>query len=128
MSIDVEYAIRKDIRNNPVVREVDAHERKEFRRTLLLATLCVALVLFSAFQHFRILRSGYDGESLRREIAAEQVINRQLHLNLETQRAPQQIEKRARDLGLVPPALADTVVIERVPMTSPSGAVVAQAR
>ena len=32
MSIDVEYAIKKDIRNNPVVREVDTRQKREFLR------------------------------------------------------------------------------------------------
>ena len=32
MSIDLEYAIKKDIRNNPVVREIDLQQKREFRR------------------------------------------------------------------------------------------------
>ena len=37
MSIDLEYAIKQDIRNNPVVREVDREQKREFLRTLLWA-------------------------------------------------------------------------------------------
>ena len=54
MSIDVEYAIKKDIRNNPVVREIDFEQKREFRRTLILAGLIVAMLLFSAWQHLKV--------------------------------------------------------------------------
>ena len=32
-SIDIEYAIKKDVRNNPIVREADTRQRQEFIRT-----------------------------------------------------------------------------------------------
>ena len=35
MKIDVEYAIKKDVRNNPVVRGVDVQQRRELFRSLL---------------------------------------------------------------------------------------------
>ena len=41
MSIDLEYAIKADIRNNPVIREADRRERREFQRIMLLACLAV---------------------------------------------------------------------------------------
>ena len=52
MSIDVEYAIKKDIRNNPVIREIDLEQKREFLRTAGLAALVVAMLLFSAWQQF----------------------------------------------------------------------------
>ena len=36
MNIDLEYAIKKDIRNNPVVREIDTQQKREFRRMVWL--------------------------------------------------------------------------------------------
>jgi hypothetical protein len=42
-------------------------------------------------------------------------------------RSPQEIEKRARAIGLVPAASQDTIVVERVPASTPPRAVVAQA-
>ena len=65
MSIELEYAIKKDIRNNPVVREIDFEQKRQFRRTLLLAGLIVAMLLFSAWQHLRIITSGYRLEEMR---------------------------------------------------------------
>src|SRR5689334_19449904 len=105
MSIDVEYAIKKDIRNNPILRELDTQQRREFRRILLLSALSVALVLFSAWQHFETRRHGMSIEDLRLALEHEQVMNRQLRLNLEAVRTPQHLEARARrELGLVPSA------------------------
>jgi hypothetical protein len=129
MSIDVEYGLKKDIRNNPVVREVDSQQKSELHRTLLLAGLTVAMVLFSAWQHFETVKAGYALEQLKLEQAKELVMNRQLRLNLETQRAPQDIERRAgHELGLVAPSARDTVVIERARSSSPDTSVVAHLR
>ena len=129
MSIDLEYAIRSDIRNNPVVRETDGRERREFRRIVLLASLAVGLVLFSAWQHFETLRYGYSIEELRQALEDEQTINRQLRLNVETLRAPQKLEERGRrELGLVTPTEADTLIIERTYVAAPAPGFVARAR
>ena len=114
MSIDVEFAVRKDIRNNPVVRELDAQQKREFRRIIWLACLSVGLLLFSAWQHFEILSHGYAVERLQQEVEREEIVNRRLRLNLETLRTPQEIESRARrELGLVAPTDKDTIVIQR---------------
>lgn len=129
MSIDLEYAIKKDIRNNPVIREFDVRERREFRRIMLLAALSVGLLLFAAWQHFETLRQDMAIEGLRINRQVEERINRQLRLNVEALRAPQRLEDRARrELGLVRPTPADTVVIERAVASTPSPNVVAQAR
>jgi hypothetical protein len=129
MSIDVEYAIKKDIRNNPVIRELDNRQKREFRRIVWLASLAVAMLLFSAWQHFENLRFGYRIEQLRLDRAQEETINRRLRVNLETLRAPRDIEQRARrELGLRPASPAETLVIERTQISTPSSAVVAHAR
>ena len=127
MSIDVEYAIKKDIRNNPLVREVDAAQRSEFRRIVLLATLVVALVLFSMWQRQRMVSFGYEIESLRQQQAYEEVVNRQLRLNFETLRAPQPLEG-APHVGMQAPTAADTIVLERGRTVTPSRAIVARIR
>ncbi len=129
MSIDIEYAIKKDIRNNPVVREVDSQQKRDLRRTVCLTALIVGVVLFSAWQHYRTVNYGYQIEQLRLERAAEEATNRQLRLNFETLRAPGEIDKRARrELGLVAPSAQETLVLERAPVAVPSRSVVADAR
>ena len=129
MSIEIEYAIKKDIRNNPVIRELDTRQKREFRRIVWLAALSVTMLLFSAWQHFETVRYSSNIEQLRVYRAHEQTANRQLRLNLETLRTPQDIERRARrELGLVPATSRDTLILERVPGATASPDIVAQAR
>ena len=129
MSADAEFAIKKDIRNNPVVRGVDPQQRREFRRTVTLAAMILAMVLFSVWQHFEVVRSGYELERLRREQTDEASANRKLRLEMEMLRAPQRLEERAvRELHLVVPSAADTIVIERVPPPASSKAIIALSR
>jgi hypothetical protein len=127
MSIDLEYAIKKDIRNNPVIREIDARERLDLRRTIWLAVLSVAVLLFAAWQSSELRTAGIRIEGLRQHLAYERTTNRQLRLNLERLRSPQLLEHRAmRELQMVAPTSAETLILERVPVTSPRAGVVAQ--
>jgi hypothetical protein len=128
MSIDLGYAVKKDIRNNPIVREVNAGERREMHRMVWLAVLVVGVTLFAAWPHFTMVRDGYSLERLRASLAAERTMNRQLRLNLETLKAPQTLEAQARALGLQPAAQANTLVVERTHSETPHGTLVAQAR
>ena len=54
-----EYAIKKDIRNNPIVREVDEARLREMLRSTVIGVFVVAIVLYSAWQHFELVRYGY---------------------------------------------------------------------
>lgn len=128
MSIDLEYAIRTDVRNNPVLREADARHGRELKRTLVLGVVTVAMLLFSVWQRSKLEITGYAVERLRAEREDETIKSRQLRLNVESMRAPQQIERRALDLGLRRPSLAETLVIERAHESSPSGALIARAQ
>jgi cell division protein FtsL len=129
MNIDLGYAVKKDIRNNPVVREHDVQQRREYRRILALAALSVAMLLFSAWQHFQTLDASMRIERLRVERVKEETVNRKLRLNVETLRAPELIERRARkELGLAAAPPAETLILERARAATPSSAVVARAR
>ena len=129
MSIDVEYAIKKDIRNNPVVREVDAQQKREFRSTSCLIGVIVAMGLFSAWQHFEIVQNGYEAQKLQQTRAIEESLNRRLRLEVETLRAPQRIERIAlHDLHMLSPLPKDTLVIERATPAAPNQAIVAAVR
>jgi cell division protein FtsL len=129
MSIDVEYAIKKDIRNNPVVREIDRQQKRDFIRMISLVALIVGMLLFSAWQHFRIVFNGYEIERLRQELSAAEATNRKLKLEIETWRRPDLVESRAsRELHMVQPSAKDTLVIERARAVSPAKAIVATAR
>jgi cell division protein FtsL len=77
-------------------------------------------LLFSAWQHFELLRHGYQIERMQQERAAEEDVNRHLRLEIETLRAPKRIEKIATEqLRLVPPQRGSAIVIERVTTPAP---------
>ena len=128
MSIDLEFAIKKDIRNNPIVREVDAQQKHEFRETLAVVAVVVAMLLFWAWPHLQVVKDGSRIETLRLEIEEARARNRHLQLELATMTAPQRVEDRARRLRFVSPTEKDTVILERVELARPAGAVVADAR
>lgn len=110
-----EYEIRKDVRNNQIVREVDEQRQRELWASLGIFSLLVSVLLFSAWQHFELLRHGYRIEQVQRDRADEDDISRHLRLELETLRSPQRIEKLATErLGMVVPGPADAVILERV--------------
>jgi cell division protein FtsL len=122
-----EYAIRKDVRNNPIIREVDEERHKQLWQSVGIGVVLVLVLMFSAWQHFELLRHGYRLEQMQRERAAEEEINRHLRLEIETLRAPQRIEKLATDrLGMVAPGSDEAIVLERVtPAEPPAKALVA---
>jgi cell division protein FtsL len=123
-----EYAVRKDVRNNPIVREVDAERQAEMWKSLGLAALVVMAVMFWTWQHFELLRHGYKLEELQRQRAAEEDIARHLRLEIETLKSPKRIETLARTrLNLVTPSREDAIVIERVvPAEPPAKSVIAR--
>jgi cell division protein FtsL len=123
-----EYAIKKDIRNNPIVREVDRDRHREMWRSVGVGVFLVVVLLFSAWQHFELLRHGYRLEQMQSDRAAEAEINRHLRLEIDTLRSPARIERLAIErLQMVWPGPGDSSVIERVlPSSPPPGSVVAR--
>lgn len=129
MSIDVEYAIKQDVRNNPVVRGVDVHQRRQFLRNVGIGAAVVIMLLFSAWQHYLLIDHSYNVQRLLGERAVEEGRHRRLRLEVETLRAPAVLESRAmKELGMVYPAPDQALVIERVVSATASKAVVAHAR
>lgn len=109
-----EYAIKKDVRNNPIVREVDERRQRELWQSAIVGLFFVLVALFSAWQHFELLRHGYRLEQMQRERADEEEIGRHLHLEIETLRAPKRIEQLAVErLHLMAPGPGQAIVIER---------------
>src|SRR3982751_4922991 len=118
--MDFEYAIKKDVRNNPIVREVDEARQRRLWISMAIGMFLVVVLLFSAWQHFELLRHGYQIERMQQERAAEEEINRHLRLEIETLRAPKRIEIIATEqLHLVGPARGQAIVIERVTPSAP---------
>ena len=123
-----EYAIKKDVRNNQIVREVDDARQRELWQSIGVAGFLVLVLLVSAWQHFELLRHGYQVEELQRQRAAEDDISRRLRLEIDTLRSPQRIESLAtQQLHLVTPNRDEAIVIERVtPAEPPASSVVAR--
>lgn len=123
-----EYAIKRDVRNNPVVREIDRERHLEMWRSAGVGVFLVAVLLFSAWQHFELLRYGYRLEQMQKDRATEGEVNRHLRLEIETLRSPKRIERLAtRSLRMVAPGPDDAAVIERVIQTpAPPRSVVAR--
>jgi cell division protein FtsL len=123
-----EYAIKKDVRNNPIVREVDDARQRELWTSIGVACFLVLVLLVSAWQHFELLRHGYQVEELQRQRSAEEEIARRLRLEIDTLQSPARIESLAtQQLHLVAPSRDEAIVIERVvPAAPPAASVVAR--
>ncbi len=124
---DFERVIKKDIRNNPIIREIDQTRQRELRRSAVIGVFLVAVLLFSAWQHFELRQHGYRIEEMQQERARELEINRHLRLEIETLQSPKRIEQIAiEQLNLVAPSSDEAIVIERViPATQPDPSIVA---
>jgi cell division protein FtsL len=123
-----EYAIKKDVRNNPIVREIDRERNREFVRAVAIGVFLVSVLLFWAWQQFELRRNGYRLEQMQQERAVEADVNRHLRLEAQTLQAPERIERIALGrLRMVAPRPEDASVIERVVETpAPPRSVVAR--
>ena len=123
-----EYAIKKDVRNNPIVREVDEARQRQLWKSAGVAGFLVIVLLCSAWQHFELLRHGYQIEELNRARAAEEEAGHQLRLEIETLRSLKRIETLATErLHFVAPSAGEAVVLERVqPADPPAKSVIAR--
>jgi hypothetical protein len=130
MSIDLEYAIKQDIRNNPVVREVDVEQKREFIRMLAWAAVMFVMLMIALLPKVSTVSTSYSVEDLRADLAREDALYRKYRLEMEQLQRPQLLERRAKlELGLVEPTEKDTLVIERVlPSPPASRAIVAANR
>ena len=131
MSEPFEYAIRKDVRNNPIVREVDETRHRELWKSVAVVALFVGVAMFAGLQRTGFLVHGYQVQALEEQLKQEEELSRRLKLDIESLSAPDHIEREAKRLKLVAPARGEAIVIERVISTGqapapPSGAVVAR--
>jgi hypothetical protein len=123
-----EWAIKKDVRNNPIVREVDLERHRDMWRSVGVSVLLVVVLLFAAWQQFELKRYGYRMEETQKVIDEEGATTRRLRLELEMLRSPAFIEWEAKTrLHMVEPGPGQSTVIERVFETAaPPESVVAQ--
>ena len=93
--MDFEYAIKMDVRNNPIVREIDETRQRELWRWMLVGVALVAVVLFSLWQRFSVMRIGADIERMQHALQEEREVSGQLRLEVETLSTPRRIERLA---------------------------------
>ena len=118
--LDFEYAIKKDVRNNPIVREIDEERQRQLWRTAGIGAVLVIVLLFSAWQTLELVLHGYEIQRLEKERAVEEELNHQLRGDIEALRAPARIERVAtKELKLMAPDRDQAIVIERVTSDEP---------
>jgi hypothetical protein len=127
--VEFDYAIRSDVRNSAIVREIDRGRIVEMWRWAAVLVLLAGVLVFSAWQHFQVLRYGYLIEDARKERVGEEELRRHLMLDRAVLLRPQRLEQVATErLQLVVPAPDATIVIERVVMGPPPARAVVAAR
>jgi cell division protein FtsL len=120
IGMDFEYAIKRDVRNNPIVREVDEARQRQLLQTVAIGGCLSLVILFSAWQRFALLGHGYEMQRMQQDRAAEEEVNRHLRLEIETLRSPARIEGIAmKQLHLIAPARDEAIVLERVTPSAP---------
>ena len=110
-----EWAIKKDVRNNPIVREVDLERHRDMWRSVGFSVFLVVVLVFAAWQQFELKRYGYRMEETQKLLEEEGITGRRLRLELEMLRSPAVVERQAtKELHMAEPGPGEYTVIERV--------------
>ena len=111
---NLDFRVTRDIRNAPIVREIDRRRQRELWRSVAVGVCFVVMLVASAWQNFGLLRYGYEIEQLEQERSRQLDLNRHLRLEVQTLSAPWRIERVATgELGLTAPGAAGVRVVER---------------
>jgi hypothetical protein len=111
--MDFEHAIKMDVRNNPIVRELDQARQRELWRWMLVGGALVGVILFSLWQRFSVMRVATQIESTERALGQARELQRRLRLDVERLSAPRRIEQLALRNHMVHPDQATTRIIVR---------------
>jgi cell division protein FtsL len=124
----LEYAISKDIRNTQIVRELDRTRQRELFQYAGVGMVIVGLLLYSAWQHFELVRHGYRVEEMQKQKKDEEAINRSLKLQLQVLKSPQRIERLATErLRMIEAGPQTAIVLERAtPVDPPAKSILAR--
>ena len=124
--MDFEHAIKMDVRNNPIVRELDQARQRELWRWMLVGGALVGVILFSLWQRFSVMRVATQIESIERELSRERELQRKLRLEVERLSAPRRIEQLALRARMVHVDPSTTRIVVR-PVHGPASEQVAAA-
>ena len=111
--MDFEHAIKMDVRNNPIVRELDQARQRELWRWMLVGGALVGVILFSLWQRFSVMRVATQIESTDRDLAQARDLQRRLRLDVERLSAPRRIEQLALRAHMVRADRTTTRIIVR---------------
>lgn len=111
--MDFEHAIKMDVRNNPIVRELDRARQRELWRWMLVGGALVGVILFSLWQRFSVMRVETQIESTDRELSQARELQRKLRLDVERLSAPRRIEQLALRAHMVRADRTTTRIIVR---------------
>jgi len=117
----IDYAVKKRVRNQ-VIREVDPIRQREFRQSLGVGILLVAVILFAAWQHHELRQHGYQMVEIEVELIKVQEENQRRRLEVEGLQTLERIYTIAtEELGLEVPTAQAVVHIERITPAQPAG-------
>lgn len=107
--------------------EVDQARQREYRRWLVVGLVLLAAMMFDGYQRLSTVDRGFRLEDIQRQRQQEELLGRQLRLEIATFSAPDYIASTAvNKLHLVAPGREDAFVVERVvPAPQPPSSVVA---
>jgi hypothetical protein len=111
--MDFEHAIKMDVRNNPIVRELDQARQRELWRSMLIGGALVAVILFSLWQRFSVMRVGTRIERVQRELSLALEEQRRLTVDVARLSTPARIAPLARGLAMIDADRATTRIISR---------------
>jgi cell division protein FtsL len=117
-----EYAIKKDVRNNPIVREIDRDRYREMWRTIVVGLFVVAVLLFAVWRRLGVVDHGYHARGpLETRRVYEEERHRLLTATWEKLSSAERIERLARErLHMTMPGPDDFDVIELAIIASPA--------
>ena len=122
-----EIYIVKQIDNSRLRKELDYQRTKECLLLMTLGVLCLLIFLLLAWQHFQIIRDGYENETLKKEFSQESEVHRQLMLERASLRSLQRIDHIAKtQLGLRSPSYNQLVVLPEPLPAEPAGTLLAE--
>lgn len=101
-----QYIYNKKVQNATIRRRLDHRfVRWVFAAAVVGSSVAFAYV-YSARCHFEAVTLGYETQQIRADLAKSVEERRQLELDRQRELAPEQLEKRARKLGLCAPQFA----------------------
>jgi hypothetical protein len=113
------YIYSKKIANAPIRRRLDHRFIRWVMSGAVVGSLVAFSYVYSARCHFEAIALGYETQQKREELARHIDERRKLEIERQTELAPEQLERRARRLGLSTPQYSTPTATEPKPQAEP---------